>query len=334
MMFRLHVGRQALPHLTVRSPHIVRRRLGVHHFSTRYESQQLPPVRVLGPALWCITAVGTIYLGLAALEVRRDVKNFTKYAWKSSPATYDDLAAATPRKRVEPIPSYGSLHGTPMEIWTRIPETERFLFGNIAINSAIFIASSLPRSDLRFDYLSHMPIANRNFTMFTSMFGHASGMHLLFNMYCLYNFGPAVARAPAFQNSGYHLGAFYLSSGVLSSLVTQIEAKIPSRRFYSGLGASGAIMALIGIFGMSYPSAQIGIILLPGSIDAQSALGWIAAFETYGMIFGIPFLRWGHSVHLAGLAIGAAYAHFDGKGQIWDGSRRLAFNQMRRLNVV
>jgi rhomboid-like protein len=93
-------------------------------------------------------------------------------------------------------------------------------------------------------------------------------------------------------------------------------------------------MALIGVYAMSYPNAQIGIIFLPGSVDAQLALGLIAAFETYGLIFGIPFLRWGHSVHLAGLALGTAYAHFDGQGRVWNATRRIAFTQMRRLNMV
>lgn len=93
-------------------------------------------------------------------------------------------------------------------------------------------------------------------------------------------------------------------------------------------------MAFIGVFGMSFPHGQIGIILLPGSVDAQVALGLIAAFETYGLVFGIPFLRWGHSVHLAGLAVGTAYAHFDGRGKIWNATRRAAFNQMRRVGMV
>lgn len=120
----------------------------------------------------------------------------------------------------------------------------------------------------------------------------------------------------------------------MSSLAAQIEALRPSKRLTAGQGASGAIMALISVFAMSYPNAQIGIMFLPGSVDAQQALGLIAAFETYGVIFGIPFLRLGHSVHLAGLAIGAAYIYFDGKGRIWKATKRVAFNQMRRVNMV
>jgi rhomboid-like protein len=60
------------------------------------------------------------------------------------------------------------------------------LYSNIALNTSLFAIGSLPRSNLGPVYLSHMPVTGRNFTMFTSMFGHVSGMHLFFNMYCLY----------------------------------------------------------------------------------------------------------------------------------------------------
>ncbi|KAK9414201.1 hypothetical protein SUNI508_02300 [Seiridium unicorne] len=334
-MLRAYIGRRALPRLAFQSPHILRQRVTTRHFSAQYKYPygQLPPVRILGPALWCVTVVGTIYLGLAAFEVRQDVKKFAKYGWKSSPDTYDDLAAS--RKRlVRSGASQGPVRGSPLDIWSGLPETEKVLYGNIALNTSIYAICALPSAWALETHLVHAPVRSLNYTMLTSMFGHVSAMHLLFNMYCLYSFGSDVARTPTFQSSGSHLAAFYLSSGILSSMGAQIEAIVPSRRFISGKGASGAIMALIGVFAMSYPNAQIGIILLPGSVDAQLGLSLIAAFETYGLIFGIPFLRWGHSVHLAGLAVGVAYAHFGGQGQIWNAARRVAFNQMRRLNMV
>ncbi|KAK6069647.1 hypothetical protein SCUP234_10560 [Seiridium cupressi] len=315
-MLRAYIGRRGLPRLAFQPPHNLRQRVTTRHFSAQYMYPygQLPPVRILGPALWCVTVVGTIYLGLAAFEVRQDVKNFAKYGWKSSPDTYDDLAAS--RKRlVRSGASQGPVRGSPLDIWSGLPETEKVLYGNIALNTSIYAICALPSAWALETHLVHAPVRSLNYTMLTS-------------------FGSDVARTPTFQSSGSHLAAFYLSSGILSSMGAQIEAIVPSRRFISGKGASGAIMALIGVFAMSYPNAQIGIILLPGSVDAQLGLSLIAAFETYGLIFGIPFLRWGHSVHLAGLAVGVAYAHFGGQGQIWNAARRVAFNQMRRLNMV
>lgn len=335
-MLRPSFGLQALPRHTSRAAHVFTRRARHSHSDAHQVPQQLPPVRILRPALWCVAAVGTIYFSLAAFEVRRDVKNLTKYSFKGSPSTYDDLAAAKrgnqDRRHGRSRGLGGPISGSPLDMWKGLSDSDKVIVGNIAINTSIWAANSLTRSNPMFLY--HMPAVHRNFTMFTSMFGHVSGMHLLFNMYCLYNFGPAVARAPIFQDGGSHLAAFYLSSGVLASLGAQFDALRPSRRLTAGQGASGAIMALISVFAMSYPGSQIGIIFVPGSVDAQLALGLIAAFETYGVIFGIPFLRLGHSVHLAGLAVGAAYMHFDGKGQVWNATRRIAFNQLRRVNMI
>lgn len=148
------------------------------------------------------------------------------------------------------------------------------------------------------------------------------------------NFGSAMADSRIFQSSGSHLAAFYLSAGVLSSMGAQIEALMPSRRLQIGVGASGAIMAFVGVFAASQPDARVGLLFVPGRIDASTALGLIAAFEAYGAVFGIPYLKWGHSVHLAGLAMGAAYGRYNRNGEIWKASRRVAFKQLRRLNMV
>ncbi|ETS76580.1 hypothetical protein PFICI_11967 [Pestalotiopsis fici W106-1] len=291
-----------------------------------------PKVPILKPVVWCVTAIGTIYFGLAAFEVRREIKNYTKYGFNSKPDSYDALFAASySRKHQQSHRQAVSV--SPFDLWSNLSETQKVILANIALNTGIYAATSVSGPHTRW-YFSHIPITGRNYTMLTSMFGHLSGMHLLFNMYCLYSFGPALARTSTFQDSAPHLAAFYLSAGILSSLAAQIEARVPSRRFWRGSGASGAIMAFVGAFGMSFPHAQIGIIFVPGSVDAQLALSLMAAFETYGLIFGIPYLRWGHSVHLAGLAIGAAYAHFDGNGKIWDATKRTAFNQMRRVGMV
>lgn len=302
------------------------------HFHAQQAYRQLPPVPLLKPALFCVTAIGTIYFGLAAFEVRRDVKNCTKYGFRSTPESYNELLGAS-YGRQRPHYHGSAATGSPLDIWSRLSETEKLLYGNIAVNTGIFAASSLPGSRAAL-YTTHMPVLNRSYTMLTSMFGHVSGLHLLFNMYCLYNFGPALSRTATFSNSAPHLAAFYLSAGILSSMAAQLEAKVPSRRFRGGQGASGAIMALIGVFAVSYPHAQIGIMFVPGSVDAELALGLIAAVETYGLIFGIPFLRWGHSVHLAGLAVGYAYTRFDGQGKIWEATRRVAFDQMRRVGAI
>lgn len=301
------------------------------------QQQQLPRVLVIRPVLWALTAVGVIYLGCAAGEVVRDVRSSadTRRGWRfqRSKSSYEDLDSAQRQGRT---PSTHAPHGvfdgsgSPLGLWRSLPEAEKLLLANIALNTSLYFT----RTATTEYHLVHVPMFNRNYTMFTSMFAHSSMLHLLVNMYCLYNFAQPVAYSPTFGGSGSHLAAFYLSAGVLSCLGQQLEAAIPSRRFIGGVGASGAIMAMIGAYGMSNPDQRIGMLFIPGSIPAGTALGYMAAFETVGLLFRFSFLPLAHSVHLAGLAFGAGYIHFDGKKRVWEPTKKFAFGLMRRLGLV
>ncbi|KAH8673928.1 hypothetical protein BX600DRAFT_456549 [Xylariales sp. PMI_506] len=304
---------------------------------------ELPPVRVGGPILWCLVVVGTVYLGFASYEVRKEVKLFQseRWGWRSKPTLeiYDELEALNLlRSARRPHPSEQPQHpasGNPvLSLWNRLSEVERTGLGVISLNTSIFAACRMVPS--LYPHFWHLPVAPYNYTLFTSMFGHQGIFHLGFNMYGIYNFGPPVAYSRTFEGSSSHLAAFYLSTGVLASLAHHLETVWPSpmNRFKPGLGASGAIMAIVGAFGMSYPDAGIGIILIPGSIRAQEALALIAAFETYGMFVGFKSLPFAHSAHLAGLAMGSAYVYFDGKRRLWKPTKRFVFNQMKRLNMI
>lgn len=101
----------------------------------------------------------------------------------------------------------------------------------------------------------------------------------------------------------------------------------------AGLGASGAIYAMLGAFALSYPDAGIGIILIPLSLPASQALVGIAAFEAYGLLKGFRSLPFGHGAHLGGLMAGCAYVYFDGKKYLWKPARRITFKALRRLGM-
>ncbi|KAI1854733.1 hypothetical protein JX266_000851 [Neoarthrinium moseri] len=332
-MLRPQLGRRALPRIASRAARNPRCRFSTQH---GYE-HELPPVRIVRPVLWSLAAVSTIYIACAAYEVKGDAKSFsTQHGWgtRRTLDSYDQLPKADHRGhrgRTLSQVSYGSPADV-LSLWKGLPEAEKMIVGNIALNSSIWLSQRL--TSTHFSFFHHVPVVGRNYTMLTSVFGHASGLHLFFNMACLYNFGGDVAYSRTFEGSGSHLAAFYLSSGVVTSLAQHLETVFPRRRFGASLGASGAIMAFIGVFGMSNPDSRIGIILLPGSLPAQEALGWIAAFEAYGMVFGIPFLRWAHTAHLAGLAVGAAYVHFDGKNHLWKPARKFAFSLLQKLNLI
>jgi membrane associated rhomboid family serine protease len=91
---------------------------------------------------------------------------------------------------------------------------------------------------------------HRLITLLTSMFMHASWMHIIGNMIYLWAFGREI------ENSMGRLRflVFYLSGGVVA-MMAQIIAD-PSSRIPC-LGASGAIAAVMGAFLVTYPRDRI-----------------------------------------------------------------------------
>ena len=96
-------------------------------------------------------------------------------------------------------------------------------------------------------------------TIFTAMFMHGGWMHLIFNMWFLWIFGPAMEAR--FGRVGF--AALYLLGGIAANLVhlaTHAGSTDPV------LGASGAIAAIIGAYAVTYPSARVLTIVPIGFI--------------------------------------------------------------------
>jgi membrane associated rhomboid family serine protease len=110
----------------------------------------------------------------------------------------------------------------------------------------------------------------RFYTLFTSMFMHATWIHLLGNMLFLYVFGDNIEDV--FGHIGYF--AFYLVSGLAASFAhifsmlfaptisSLIHITIPSDLNIGVLGASGAISGVLGAYLVLYPKAQILTVVL------------------------------------------------------------------------
>ena len=303
-------------------------------------------MRYLGPVIWTVTATGTFYLGFAAYDVYQDVQNTKKRrTFVETPVTWEDIQKGKSTAMLRNVfarqargsPTLDELMSPTalMAYWNVLMGPEKLLWGAIGLNNGLFALSNLsPRVAMN---LQHIPAWTRNFTLLTSTFGHAGLFHLGLNMYALYNFAMPVAASKTFEGSGSHLAAFYLSSGVMGSLAYHMSAGWPSPRLRltPGLGASGAVLALLGAFAMDYPEAKIGVIFLPFTfIPAQQALVGIAVFETYGLFVGFKTLPFAHAAHLAGIAIGSAYVYFDGPKKVWKPARKMAFKQMKVLGII
>ena len=317
-----------------------------HTVSAHSVSGQMPKIRYIGPTIWTLAAASTFYLGFAAYDVYRDAQNVKKRRrLSSSPVTWEDLHAGKStallremfsRQARDPL-SLDELRSPAavVKYWNQLLDPEKLIWGVMGLNTGLFALGSL--SSRVAASLYHVPAWSRNYTFLTSTFGHVGIFHLALNMYGLYNFGPPVAMSKSFEGNGSHLAAFYLSSGVMTSLAYHMSAGWPSPRLRMtpGLGASGAVLALVGAFAMEYPENRIGIIFLPFTfIPAQDALAALALFETYGLFIGIKSLPFAHAAHLAGIAIGSAYVYFDGKTKLWKRVRKIAFKQMRALGML
>lgn len=149
-------------------------------------------------------------------------------------------------------------------------------------------------------------IASEPWRLITSEFLHSTSFipHLLFNMYALFIFGPALER---FLGRGrylvlYLVGAVGASLGVVLLYQLAVVTNNASSTWFGGflrpsaaLGASGAIFALMGALlvlrkAMGLRLTQILLVVL-----INVAFGFIA-----------PGIAW--EAHLGGLAVGAAVA--------------------------
>ena len=108
-------------------------------------------------------------------------------------------------------------------------------------------------------------------------FIHADFLHLFFNMYVLYIFGPTLEFY--FINSselgGFYYIGFYLLGIIFSTLPSIFKHK--NNPSYNSLGASGAVSSVVFAYIIIYPLRELGLILIPGLFLP-------------GIIFGIFYL--------------------------------------------
>jgi membrane associated rhomboid family serine protease len=127
----------------------------------------------------------------------------------------------------------------------------------IVINAAVFFME-LSGGDpfvLQWSAIPRQIVSGHHWiTLLTSMFMHASWMHIIGNMIFLWAFGPEIEDA---MGSGKYL-VFYLAGGLVSMMAQVLGSpysRIPS------LGASGAIAAVMGAFIVTFPRDRIKTLL-------------------------------------------------------------------------
>ncbi len=148
-------------------------------------------------------------------------------------------------------------------------------------------------------------------TLLTSLFLHASPLHLAGNMLFLWIFGDNVEEV--LGTVRYLL--VYLCCGVMGT-VAQIAANPDSH--IPTLGASGAIAGIMGLYVVWFPHNRVRVLLFR-IITEMPALyvigGWlglqilagVAAFDRIGRVGGVAYLA-----HIGGITTGIACAFLFG----------------------
>lgn len=133
----------------------------------------------------------------------------------------------------------------------------------------------------------------------TYMFTHGSVSHLAFNMLSLYIFGTAVER----RVGSREFILYYLLTGVMSAIASYVMYYIANTNVVL-LGSSGAIYALLMLFSVLYPRAQIYVF---GIIPVQAPVLIVLYFVIELFSGFMSYDGVAHMTHLFGLLFGLLY---------------------------
>lgn len=150
----------------------------------------------------------------------------------------------------------------------------------------------------------------------THFFMHAGFGHLLFNMFGLVMFGPALEKA--LGEKKFLIFYFLCAFGA-----TLLHTVIQTMEYTSGnmavlgipvLGASGAIYGILTGFATKFPKVKLGLLFLPIMLPAYVFIGLLIGYD---LISGISTFNSGtggtaHFAHIGGAAVGFILAKFWG----------------------
>lgn len=171
----------------------------------------------------------------------------------------------------------------------------------IVINIVMFILQSL--FPIITDTLKLVPaqIISQPWTLCTSMFLHGNLTHLFFNMYALLLFGGLIERM---IGSKRFLG-IYIGAGLFASVIFTVFQHTFGNPLIGALGASGAIMAVLGLVIVLLPNMKVlFFFIIPMNMRTAGIIfALIDIVGLFGVSTGIA-----HSAHLGGLLCGLLYA--------------------------
>ena len=181
------------------------------------------------------------------------------------------------------------------------------VFTLICINVIVFIVTSLPVIGDKIFYASvnvNGLVANGEiWRVITSTFIHAGFLHLLFNMFSLFLFGPELERIAGKLR--------FLTIYLLGGIVGNVATFLTQDSFYATVGASGAIFGIFGAYlailarhhrytpqlkQVILPIVVISVILtfFQSNVNAAGHIGGLIGGFAVGMIYFTQkrIIRW------------------------------------------
>jgi membrane associated rhomboid family serine protease len=192
---------------------------------------------------------------------------------------------------------------------SRRPRGSAFITILLIVTNALVFFQELQGGDRFVNAWSVIPYrvthGQHTITLLTSMFMHASWMHIIGNMIFLWAFGPAMEDAMGH----FSYLVFYLAGGLIA-MMSQVLGDPASH--VPCLGASGAIAAIMGAFIVTFPRDRIRtvvwiLIFFPVTyIPAIVLIGFwflIQVFD-YGVVADAKTGGVAYLAHIAGFAFG------------------------------
>lgn len=177
------------------------------------------------------------------------------------------------------------------------PVVKNIIIANVMVFFAQFI---FERQDIYLEQWGALfPLDSPYFRIWqplTYMFMHGGLMHILFNMFTLFMFGPILENLWG----GKRFFNFYIICGIAAAAAQLfIDPDFPL-----AVGASGAVMGIMAAFAYLFPNTELMMMFIPVPIKAKYLIPGFMALDLFGAFARVEGDKIAHWAHLGGALAG------------------------------
>ncbi|QJD99305.1 rhomboid family intramembrane serine protease [Massilia forsythiae] len=248
------------------------------------------------PAIWTLLAANILIFLAMWLELQGILKPPPRLPFKPFPGWgAHDAVLAHAQLMAQGLGRLPGMLAEPKQWWTQIAALGGW---GKAVNPAVLKLQLL-------EWGSNMPLltlgASQHWRLLTSMFLHGNLLHLLFNMFTLWQVGQLCERV---FGSARFIG-LYLLAGLCGSLASLVWNLLTHHAGGNSVGASGAIFGIIGGLLAFIGRTNSGV---PPTV-VQDLRGAIAPFLLFNIAAGFVYPHTDNAAHIGGLVGGYLAGH-------------------------